>query len=102
MYATAPKILLSNRYINTTYRRYPMTIFALFISSAYIIDIFCNHYSTLNKVTMKGFPVVTALLGVVSGHTIMQAIGGYSQGVGIYMPSDDSVRAVHRDKSYDS
>jgi cellulase len=27
---------------------------------------------------------------MVSGHTIMQAVGGYSQGVGIYMPSDDS------------
>ncbi|KFY81680.1 hypothetical protein V500_11196 [Pseudogymnoascus sp. VKM F-4518 (FW-2643)] len=39
---------------------------------------------------MKSFSLVTALLGVASGHTIMQAVVGYSQGVGIYMPSDDS------------
>jgi len=39
---------------------------------------------------MKSFSFGTALFGVASGHTIMQAVGGYSQGVGIYMPSDDS------------
>jgi len=39
---------------------------------------------------MKSVSYITALLGVASGHTIMQAVGGYSQGVGIYMPSDDS------------
>ncbi|KFY30591.1 hypothetical protein V494_08100 [Pseudogymnoascus sp. VKM F-4513 (FW-928)] len=39
---------------------------------------------------MKSLPIVAILLGTVSAHTIMQAVGGYSQGVGIYMPSDDS------------
>ncbi|KFZ19711.1 hypothetical protein V501_00550 [Pseudogymnoascus sp. VKM F-4519 (FW-2642)] len=39
---------------------------------------------------MKSFSLVTALFSVASGHTIMQAVGGYFQGVGIYMPSDDS------------
>jgi hypothetical protein len=41
---------------------------------------------------MKTFAIVIGVLGVASGHTIMQAIGGNAQGVGIYMPSDDSVR----------
>ncbi|KFY18651.1 hypothetical protein V493_08449 [Pseudogymnoascus sp. VKM F-4281 (FW-2241)] len=39
---------------------------------------------------MKSFSLITASLGLASGHTIMQAVGGYSQGAGIYMPSDDS------------
>ncbi|KFY54413.1 hypothetical protein V497_07735 [Pseudogymnoascus sp. VKM F-4516 (FW-969)] len=39
---------------------------------------------------MKTFTIVAGMLGVASGHTIMQAIGGNAQGVGIYMPSDDS------------
>ena len=60
------------------------------------LHIFTGYFFKLNfyikTLTMKTFTIVTGMLGVASGHTIMQAIGGNAQGVGIYMPSDDSVR----------
>ena len=33
------------------------------------------------------------LIGAAQAHTIMQSFNGNPQGAGIYMPSDDSVKA---------